>query len=160
MAFLHPNARLNVATLDGWSDFVLLEPLPFRWRGRLLRVRAGASTDGLSSPKFVKCDLQSTNSFFPAVAHDGFYRGYIDESLDGGVTWTPWKLEQYVKADADCALAELCEDNFVPPWEAQAIYQAVHECGQAAWDQDALLRAANCKKTSQAKSQRPTTFHC
>jgi hypothetical protein len=147
MGFLKPNDRLQISTLNGWSDFILLAPLEFMWHTRMLRVRVGASTDGLSSPKFVKCDLQSTNSFFPAVAHDGFYRGYIDESFDGGVTWKPWTLEQYVKADADCALAELCEDNFVPPYEATAIYQAVHEFGQSAWDQDAVLRSANCKTT-------------
>ena len=143
MGFTKPNDRLKISTINGWSDFILLDPLGFMWRGRTLRVRAGASTDGLSSPKFVKCDLQSTNSFFPAVAHDGFYRGYIDESLDGGVTWTPWTLAQYVKADADIALFELCEDNFVPPYEAQAIYQAVHEFGQSAWDADLASRVAN-----------------
>jgi|SRR5665213_4466619 len=142
--FLHPNQRLAVSTIDGWNDFVLLAPLEFMWHSRTLRVRTGAATDGLSSPKFVKCDLQSTNSFFPAVAHDGFYRGYIDESFDNGLTWTPWKLEQYVKADADCALFDLCEDNFVPVDEALLIFEAVHEFGQHAWDQDADARVKNC----------------
>ncbi len=145
MGFTRPNDRLPVSTLSGWDDFILLAPLGFMWRTRLLRVRAGASTDGLSSPKFVKCDLQSTNSFFPTVAHDGFYRGYIDESVDGGVTWTPWRSDQYIKADADSALKDLCEDNFVPEYETDAIVTAVVEFGQAAWNADALLRAANCK---------------
>ena len=141
MGFLHPNERLNVSTLNGWSDFILLECLPFRMRdGRLLRVRAGATTDGLSSPKFVKCDLQSNFSFFPTVAHDGFYRGYIEESFDGGMTWIAWKPEQYNKTYADEALKELAQDNYVPMHEVDALYCAVHFLGQSAWDQDASLR--------------------
>jgi hypothetical protein len=138
--YLHPNERLVVSTLDGWSDFILMQPLPLRTRaGRLLRGRIGATTDGLSSPKFCKCDLQSTNSFFPTVTHDNAYRGDLEESLDGGVTWQAIRL---TKDESDNLLLELCEDNFVPPLEAQAIYQAVYEFGQAAWDNDAALRDA------------------
>lgn len=141
MAYLHPNSRLNVSTLNGWSDLILLEPLPFRMRdGRLLRSRMGANTDGLSSPKFIKCDLQSTNSFFPTVSHDSFYRGDIEESLDDGVTWAAWKPEQYSKAYADNALQELAYDNFVPPNEIRLLYEAVTLFGQAAWDADAVAR--------------------
>jgi|GEM_PF-4682673 len=138
MPYLAPNKRLNVSTLDGWSDFTLLEPLPLKTRaGRLLRSRVGAGTDGLSGPKFIKCDLQSGNSFFPAVTHDGAYRGDLEESLDDGATWFP---VQFTKAEADDLLRELCEDNFVPPWEAMAIYDAVAKFGQSAWDADAPLR--------------------
>lgn len=141
MAYLHPNQRLTVSTLDGWSEFILLEPLPFRMRdGRLLRSRAGASTDGLSSPKFIKCDLQSTNSFFPTVSHDSFYRGDIEESFDDGATWTAWQPEQYTKEYADNALEELAYDNFVPVAEIMLLKTAVVEFGQAAWDKDAGLR--------------------
>lgn len=137
MPFLHPNEPLNIATLNGF-DGVLLEPLPFRWRGRLLRSRTGATTDGLSGPKFLKCDLQSGNSYFPAVGHDGFYRGDIQESFDEGKTWHQARFE---RAAADTALFDLCRDNLVPDLEAKAIYEAVHEFGQAAWDADAPLRA-------------------
>ena len=146
MAYLHPNERLNVSTLDGWSDFILLEPLPFRLLdGRLLRGRAGATTDGLSSPKWVKCDLQTTNSFFPTVSHDNFYRGDIEESFDDGATWQPWEPWQYDKSYADAALAELAEANFVPIQEIALLKTAVVDFGQTAWDNDAKLR--NTKKT-------------
>lgn len=137
MGFLRPNDRLNVSTLTGWSDFLLLAPLVFQWRGRLLRVRTGASTDGLSSPKWIKCDLQSTNSFFPTVAHDGFYRGDIEESLDAGKTWNRVSFE---KSEADVALHDLCVDNFVPYDVIELIVTAVVEFGQNAWDADAALR--------------------
>ena len=138
MPFLHPNNRLKVATLDGWSDFIQLEPLAFRTRaGRLLQAVYGATTDGLSGPKFAKCDLQSSNSFFPAVAHDAAYRGNLAESLDNGVTWTPVVM---TKAEADALLLELCMDNGVPPFESQIIFDAVVEFGAAAWAADAPLR--------------------
>jgi len=141
MPFLHPNERLKVSTLDGWSDFILLEPLPWRMRdGRLLRSRAGANTDGLSSPKFIKFDLQSTNSFFPTVAHDAWYRGDIEESFDNGATWTAWQPEQYRKLDADLALHDLALDNGVPPAEVMLLVEAVVNFGQAAWDGDAAER--------------------
>lgn len=141
MAYLHPNDRLKVSTLDGYSDFILLEPLPFRLSdGRLLRSRASAQTDGLSSPKFVKCDLQSSNSFFPTVSHDSFYRGDIEESHDDGATWVAWAPDQYTKEYADNALKELAYDNFVPPAEVILLYEAVKNFGQSAWDGDAKVR--------------------
>ena len=140
MPFLHPNERLKVSTLNGFSDLVLLEPLAFRMRERrLLRCRIGATTDGLSGPKFAKFDLQSTNSFFPAVAHDAAYRGDLEESFDGGGTWTRASL---TKDEADALLLELCQDNFVPKQEATIIYTAVHLFGQKAWDEDQPLREA------------------
>lgn len=141
MAYLRPNSRLNVSTLDGWSDFILLQRLPWHMRdGRLLSSTIGANTDGLSSPKFIKCNLQSTNSFFPTISHDSFYRGDIDESKDEGLTWLPWKPEQYTKQLADQSLKELCEDNFVPQKEIDLIVSAVVEFGQSAWDNDSVSR--------------------
>ncbi len=141
MPYIRPNSRLNVSTLDGWSDFILLDRLAWRMRdGRLLSSTIGANTDGLSSPKFVKCNLQSTNSFFPTVSHDSWYRGDIDESFDNGVTWIPWKPHQYIKKDADLALKELSEDNFVPKEEIDIIVGAVVKFGQSAWDGDSILR--------------------
>lgn len=143
MGFIRPNDRLKVSTLNGWSDFILLEPLPFMWRTRTLRVRAGASTDGLSSPKWIKCDLQSTNSFFPTVVHDGFYRGYIEECVSPEGMFQQWARVQFTKDEADDALRELCEDNFVPEYEADALVAAVVEFGQKAWDDESVLRTAN-----------------
>lgn len=141
MPYLHPNERLAVATLDGWSDFIMLAPLPWRMRdGRLLRGRKGAGTDGLSGQKWNKLYLQSTNSFFPTVTHDNWYRGDIEESFDNGLTWMAWKPEQYVKAHADAALRELAEDNGVPEAEITLLVDAVVEFGQAAWDADAAQR--------------------
>ena len=129
--------------MDGWSDFIQLEPLPWRMRdGRLLRSRTGSGTDGLSSPKFVKCDLQSTNSFFPTVSHDAWYRGNIEESFDNGATWTAWTPAQYVKAEADQALRELATDNDVPAAEVNLLFEAVSRFGDAAWTADAAARAA------------------
>jgi len=140
MPFLEPNRRLLVSTLDGWSDFVLGQPLAFATRsGRLLRCRVGATTDGLSSPKFVKCDLQNSCTFFPAVAHDGAYRGDLEESFDKGVTWSPAKLS---KVEADDLLLELLEDNGVPGDTADIIYEAVAKFGQSSWDADEALREA------------------
>ena len=152
MSDLRPNLPLVIDTLDGWSDFTIYQQrgqpansgLPWRTRdGRLLRGRSGGKTDFLSSPKFIKCDLQSTNSGFPTGSHDFLYRGFIDESFDNGVTWTPWKLSQYSKPYADAQLRELSEDNFVPPLEITALVDAVVEFGQAAWDADEASRIAN-----------------
>ena len=151
MSFIKPNAPVVESSLNQCDDFTIYhqlgEPpdsgLPFMWRGRMLRLRSGAKTDWLSSAKFAKLYIQDTNTAYPAGAHDGFYRGYIDESLDGGKTWTPWKLSQYNKDDADSALWELCLDNMVDPDKARMIYLAVHEFGKAAWDDDEASRRAN-----------------
>jgi hypothetical protein len=149
MPFIYPNNRLIVSTLDGWSDFIIYNQvglpddsgLPFRMRdGRLLRMRSGGNTDFLSSPKFIKCNLQSTNSAFPTAAHDAFYRGYIDESLNEGVLWSQWKIEQYNKEEADLALQHLAEDNFVPAEEVKLLVDAVIEFGQTAWNSDSIQR--------------------
>ncbi len=45
-----------------------------------------------------------------------------------------------MKRDADAALRELAEDNFVPPAEIALLVAAVVNCGQAAWEADAKYR--------------------
>jgi hypothetical protein len=133
MPFLAPNKPLANDCLDG-TDMQLTEPLPFRLRnGRLLRCAVNSTTDGLSSPKFVKLDLQNTNSFYPAVAHDAGYRDTLEESLDNGATWAHVTLS---KSDCDLMLYELCQDNFVPEDEAKLIFVAVSEFGQSSFEAD------------------------
>jgi hypothetical protein len=145
--FLAPNARLLVSTLDGYSDFILpAAALPFRLQdGRLFRVRAGCPTDGLTSPKFIKLYLQDTNSFFPAVAHDAFYRGFIEQNVlpacGSGIS-PDWTRQQFTKDYADAALLELCLSNGVSAVVSQMIFDAVQEFGLAAWNADAPLREA------------------
>ncbi len=142
--FLSPNSRVTVTTLDGYSDFILPEAaLPFRLKdGRLFRVRAGCPTDGLTSPKFVKLYLQGSNSFFPAVAHDAFYRGFIEEETCVGACGLTWTRRQFTKDYADAALLELCVANGVPALESEMIFKAVQEFGLSAWNEDAPLRDA------------------
>jgi len=147
-------AKLSIdsSSLDFWSDFTIYQA---GWRSCQFRPavahprRSAASRtlwrqDGLF--KFAKIHQvrpASTNSGFPTGSHDFLYRGFIDESFDNGVTWTPWKLSQYSKPYADAQLRELSEDNFVPPLEITALVDAVVEFGQAAWDADEASRIAN-----------------
>ena len=136
MPFLHPNQPIQVVTIDG-VNFGLLEPLPFRLRdGRLLRVKLGATTDGLSAPHFTKYTLQTTNSFYPAVAHDGFYRDCLEISKDEGVTWSDYPVPRTdeAKDDADHCLHELAVDNGVTEEMANVLYFAVQEFGKPAFD--------------------------
>ena len=112
----------------------LTAPLAFRLRcGRLFRCAVGSTTDGLSAPKFGKLFIQSTNSFYPAVAHDAGYRDTLEESFDNGLTWGKTTLS---KDDCDEMLYELCQDNGVPEEESRAIYLAVVTFGQSAFDAD------------------------
>lgn len=131
--FLRPNLPIDVSVLNG-TDMQLLEPLAFRLRsGRLLRCAVGSTTDGLSSPKFVKLNLQDTNSFFPAVAHDSGYRDTLEESHDNGATWQHITL---TKQECDSMIYELCQDNGVPEDESKLIFIAVSEFGQESFDKD------------------------
>ena len=133
MPFLRPNDPIFVTVIDG-TNMTLVAPLEVKTRaGRLLRARAGSTTDGLSAPKYVKLDLQSSASFEPAVIHDAGYRDTLEESLDGGNTWAHVTLD---KATCDELLRELCEDNGVPADEAKLIYVAVAEFGQTSFDAD------------------------
>jgi hypothetical protein len=133
MPFLHPNEPLQNSCLDG-TNMTLLTALPFRLRSsRLLRCAVGSTTDGLSAPKFAKLDIQSTNSFYPAVAHDAGYRDTLEESSDNGATWVHVTLS---KQECDSMLYELCQDNSVPEDEAKLIFIAVSEFGQPSFDKD------------------------
>jgi hypothetical protein len=133
MPFIRPNDPILVATIDG-TNLTLAAPLEARTRsGRLLRAKTGSTTDGLSAPKFIKLNLQNTDSFQPAVMHDAAYRDTVEESVDGGATWNPVTLD---KAESDLLLLELCEDNGVPLGESRAIYNAVSYFGQSSFDQD------------------------
>ena len=133
MPLLRPNDPIFVTVIDG-TNMTLVAPLEVKTRsGRLLRARAGSTTDGLSAPKFIKLALQSTNSFAPAVIHDAAYRDTLEESTDGGVTWTAVTLD---KPASDTLLLELCEANGVPPDEAKLIYTAVSDFGQTSFDAD------------------------
>ena len=132
MPFIYPNKPLNVLCLDGTNMTFVGAQLEFRLRdGRHLRGADLSTTDGLSAPKFVKLNLQSTNSFFPAVAHDCGYRDTLEECIEGG--WTHVTL---TKQECDNMLYELCQDNFVPEDEAKLIYTAVAEFGQSSFDND------------------------
>jgi hypothetical protein len=133
MGFLHPNQPLANTCLDG-TNMTLILALPFRALGsRLLQCAIGSTTDGLSGPKFAKLNIQSTNSFYPAVAHDAGYRDTLEESTDNGLTWAQVTL---TKQQCDSMLLELCVDNGVPPDEARMIYVAVDEFGQSSFDAD------------------------
>lgn len=137
--FLKPNEPLAVTCLDG-TNMTLILPGPwFRLRdGRLLRGAVKSFTDGLSSGKFDKLYIQSTNNFFPATSHDFFYHNSLEISSDNGVTWQPYNVPntRTAKNNADNALWELCVDNGVPADEARLIYLAVHEFGDKAWIAD------------------------
>ena len=133
MGFIRPNQPLKVETLDGFNA-PALEPLPFRLAdGRYLRAKAGATSDGLSSPKFAKCNLQDGRTYFPARAHDAGYRDELEQSLDEGATWQPVTLG---KTDCDNLLLELCRAQGVPEMEAQTIYNAVKYFGQSSFAKD------------------------
>ena len=112
----------------------LTAPLAFRLRcGRLFRCAIGSTTDGLSAPKFAKLDIQNTNSFYPAVAHDASYRDTLEESVNNGSSWAHVTLS---KQECDEMLYELCQDNGVPEDEAKLIYVAVSQFGQSSFDND------------------------
>lgn len=139
MPFLRPNEPLKVAVLNGWNFKTLTEDgSEVRLRnGRLLRGRTGATTDGLSGPKWIKARIQDDNTFKPACIHDFGYHWQLEESFDAGMNW---QRIRPTKDEVDAILFELCLDNNVPAWECKAIYEAVHEFGQKAWDDDAPLR--------------------
>jgi hypothetical protein len=104
--------------------------------GRLFRGADSSTTDGLSAPKFVKLNIQSTNSFLPAVWHDCGYRDTLEEFIN-----EVWVHVTLSKQECDSGLLELCQDNFVPEDEAKLIYIAVNEFGQSSFDSDRGIKS-------------------
>ena len=76
-------------------------------------------------------NLQSTNTFFPTVAHDCGYRDTLEE-FDG----TNWNHITLTRQECDDLLLELMQDNFTPEDEAKLVYTVVSEFGQAAFNND------------------------
>jgi hypothetical protein len=115
-------------------DFILLEPLKCMvWSGHLFRMIAGATSDGLSGGKLIKCCFQDEHTFLPAVFHDGCYRGFIEESLDKGLTWQKVDIS---RLDADELLRENMLDMGASDEEAGCVYSGVRWFGQQAFDDD------------------------
>lgn len=130
----------SVKVLTEWQGEDLPDLLPsgfeFWWRGRKYRHRPGGYTDGMSSPQFLHL-TKSTSArgwaFPPAVAHDGGYHNGIELLNKDGV----WVHINLMKEDCDAIFKELMEsiaDTTQKQVELLAFYEAVHLCGQAAYD--------------------------
>lgn len=116
---------------DG-TNMQLVETLGGFWRGRLLRVKIGAWTDGLSGKCF-KTLLTNSKTFYECVFHDGGYKDQLEESKDFGQTWAKVTL---CKEECDAMLYELLIEGGCESAVAEAIYLAVKEFGGSAFDED------------------------
>lgn len=124
-----------------WQGEELPDLLPngfeFWWRGRKFRHKPGGFTDGMSSPQFLhvwKSTAARGWAFPAAVPHDG---GYHD-ALEMLSRYGEWVKFSPTKDDCDAIFKELMEtiaDTTQKQFELLAFYEAVHLCGQAAFDE-------------------------
>ena len=130
------NQTLNVASSDG-QNVILLEPLIYvRKDGITIRNRAGATSDGLSTPRIVWDILPPFGKpWFSGIIHDGGYRGTLEILTPAG-NWMPLPLAYCDEAYCDSLIKEAMESQGVNALEVETIFVALKECGWRAFDED------------------------
>jgi len=122
-----------VSTWDG-RNFVFLDDLLYNSKaGVQLRIPSGAETDGASTPRGSWNALPPFGTYWPAAAlHDAAYRNTL-QILNSQGSWVVAALD---KVTCDSLLREAMEWLQVPSGDIFAIFEGVHEFGQASFDED------------------------
>lgn len=120
------SASVAIRTKDG-TNVVVLEPLEFkRPSGEIITVIAGATSDGVSSPRWAWAAVPPFGAWWLAgVLHDACYR----------MQTRPLIVD---RAIADTIFLEALTFCRVPGPIRLALYEAVHHFGEAAWIKDRL----------------------
>ena len=89
-------SHLDIRTYRDGSDDLLREPLHYRaLDGTEYRCPEGSRTDGMSLPKIVRMVPGFNHlrqDWFPAILHDGGYRGTLEKWDNRKAKWIPAKL--------------------------------------------------------------------
>ena len=121
------NSRLFLSTKDGHNFIVEREFIftrPAIVGGQIIRVLAGSTTDGASSPTFLWSKLPPFGVYFPAaVLHDAAYRGTTVPIIDD-------------RGTADLLILEACQALGVDEETSRVLYNAVALFGGTAWNKD------------------------
>lgn len=115
---------IAVRTSDG-LNVTVLEPFVFtRPNGETITVCVGATSDGVSAPREAWSATPPFGAYWLAgVLHDAMYR----------LQTRPLIVE---RATADAIFLEAMEALKVPRATRIALYEAVHQFGEAAWIED------------------------
>jgi Protein of unknown function (DUF1353) len=134
------NLSLEVKTRDGLDD-VLLEALRFvDAQGRHWRAPIGSTTDGLSTPKIIRClpGYDATgDDWWSGVLHDAAYRNTLEIETDGN-----WKKADLTQADSDALILAAMVTQRVGWWRRHIIYWALRLFGSLAFEKDRQKTAA------------------
>jgi hypothetical protein len=129
------NKTLDVKTRDGLDD-MLLEPLYFFDRiERHYRAPTGSTTDGLSTPKFVRIlpGFDATgDDWWSGVLHDAAYRDSLEIRLAEGV----WEKAHLTQAQSDALILEAMQTQKVGAVRRYTIYYALRLFGSIAFKKD------------------------
>jgi hypothetical protein len=102
--------HLDIRTFRDGSDDELKAPLHYRAKdGTEYRCPIGSKTDGMSLPKIVRMVPgfnAARQDWFPAILHDGGYRGTLQKWT--GKEWIPAKL---TRKQADLLMGEAMQTN-------------------------------------------------
>lgn len=133
MEFGFKQTCLTVSTGDG-RNCTLLEPLTFvRKDGSMIRIRAGATTDGASTPpELWVVEPPFGKRWFSYIIHDGAYRNTL-ELLRADHTWIPITLNE---EQANELLRECMESQGSTFEEREAFFLALNEFGEKAFEED------------------------
>lgn len=125
----------NVLTTDG-RNCKLVEPLTFVTRdGRVLIIPCGAATDGASTPQGTWDVLPPFGDYWlAALLHDAAYQNTLQ--LPDGT------LATLTKDQSDALLLEAMQSLGVNNFDAQTIYNGVHDFGWKAFKDDRSFRSA------------------
>ena len=127
------NKTLLIRTNDG-DDDVLMEPLYFDSARGTYRAPTGSTTDGLSTPKWIRIlpGYDSTgDDWLSGVLHDSSYRDQLEVFQDG-----IWQLAHLVQKECDDLILEAMTSQGVGWLRRSNIYRALRMFGKAAFDED------------------------
>ena len=107
---------------------------------RRFRIPIGATTDQLSSPRFLWSMIPPCGADYVPAAwlHDAGYRGTLETTDDGGLTWYPANLTQ---AECDDLLREAMDSLRIEPGLSLVIYEALRAFGAKAFREDRAAKA-------------------
>lgn len=124
MTYGFDTPEIAVSTTDGVNVVVLASFRFTRPSGEVIVVRTGATSDGVSSPRWAWAAVPPFGAWWkPGVLHDAIYR----------MQTLPLVVDREV---ADQIFLEALMVCNVPAIIAQTLWQAVHHFGEAAWIKD------------------------
>lgn len=121
-----------VTTCDG-LNMTHMRPIHFWLNGKHYRIRTGATSDGLSSPRILWIFLPPFNRkyWLPANAHDGGYRGFLEVFEHG-----EWRKVTHTEYWDDRMILKLLISQGTHKAMAYTIYWALRLFGWKAFRED------------------------